>query len=413
MNLFKSLSIYTLISMWQTLLTFLTISFFSFSMKIEVFGIYNLYLAIIPFLLNFMILGSTASVGIFYHKTSSLRYRLYLGQIVFYILPISFILGIILYLSFANLLSNYFGLDKDILLLLVLLVFFQILPQVLFTYFQTSFQSKRYVYFNITYSTINFILTLSIFVIYQSLFSIFLALLLNAMVFSIISLVSLIKDKLIVNKFNKNIFKEVFTYGLPLVIHTTGTTLLFMSDRFFISKYIGNEAVAYYSVSLQLSMIILIVVNSFAAAWGPYLFKELKLKNNIIGKYMIKKMYYFIIFFFLLPLILYFFQELILRYFFAKKYLISLSFVLIIGFGYSAMGIYKIFIGFLHYAKMTKLISFLTVTALSINLILNYYMINRFGTIGVAYSTFISMSILSILTIILVNKYYKINWRLM
>lgn len=412
MNLKKSLSVYTLFSLYQALITFLLISFFSYKMATDVFGSYNLYLAIIPFLLNLMILGTTGALSVYYHKVNINKFRLYISQVIFYILPISFILGISLYLSFSDLIVKQFGLNSTILFLLVILVFIQILPQILLTYYQTIQRADLYFKVNFFYLSFNFVFSIISFLIYKDILYIFIFLLINTFLFSFYSFYKLNKYNLLVIRFNSFIFKDVLAYGMPLVIHACGTTLLFMSDRFIISNVLGNESVGLYSISLQLSMIMLIFVNSFTSAWGPYLFRTMKEMKNIVDYSFMKKIYIFMIIFLIMPLILYYIQLIILNLFFNNIYKEAINYVLIIGFGYSMMGIYKIFIGFLHFIKKTKLISFLTIFALITNVLISYYLIEKIGLIGVSYGTLLSMFILSIITIFFVNKYYIFNWRI-
>ncbi|WP_026803576.1 oligosaccharide flippase family protein [Aliarcobacter lanthieri] len=412
MNLKKLLSVYTLISLYQALITFLLMSLFSYIMNINTFGSYNLYLAIIPFLFNLLLLGTTGALSVFYYKVNLNKFRLYISQIVFFILPISFMLGILLYFIFSGLVAEIFQLNTNTLFLLILLTFSQILPQILLTYYQTIQRVDLYFKLNFSYLSSNFIFSIISFLVYNEIYFIFLFMLINAVIFSCYSIYILYRYNLLVIRFNIFIFKNILNFGLPLVVHATGTTLLFMSDRFIISNILGNESVGLYSISLQLSMIMLILVNSFTSAWGPYLFKTMKETKNIIDFSFMKKIYIFIAIFFIMPLFLYYIQMIILNVFFNNNYKEAINYVLIIGFGYSMMGIYKIFIGFLHFQKKTKLISFLTIFSLLINISISYYLVQKIGLIGASYGTLISMFILSIFTIFFVNKYYKLNWRL-
>lgn len=412
MNLKKSLSVYTLISIYQALVTFLSISFFSYKMSISILGSYNLYLAIVPFLLNLMLLGTTGALSVYYHKMGINKFRLYISQVIFYILPISFMLGIFIYISFSDLMISTFGLNSKILFLLLILVFAQILPQILLTYYQTIQRADLYFKLNFFYLTSNFLISILSFLIYNDIYHIFLFILINTFIFSIYCIYILNKYNLLVIRFNFFVFKDILLYGLPLIIHATGTTLLFMTDRFIISNVLGNESVGLYSISLQLSMIMLIFINSFTSAWGPYLFKAMKENRNIIDSTFMKKIYMFAGIFLMMPLVLYYIQMIILNLFFNSVYERAIDYVLIIGFGYSMMGIYKIFIGFLHFIKKTKLISLLTILALLINVLISYYLVQKVGLIGVSYGTLLSMFILSVITIFFVNKYYIFNWRM-
>lgn len=412
MNLKKSFSFYALISIYQALITFFSLSFFSHKMDIVIFGSYNLYLAIIPFLLNIMTLGTTSAIGLFYHKVSRNKFKLYISQIIFFILPFSLLFIILLYVCFSSFFVRIFQLDSITLFLLILLVFVQIFPQVLLSYYQTIQKADLFAKFNVLYLTFNFLFSIGAFLIYKDIYFVFLFMLFNALIFSFYILYSLQKYELLVFRFNILAIKDILKYGIPLVVHTSGITLLFMSDRFIISDLLGNESVGIYSVSLQLSMIMLILVNSFTSAWGGYLFKTMKdMKKNVNISFM-QKIYLFMIIFLLMPLFLYFIQVIILNLFFSDDYKQSIDYVLIISFGYSMMGIYKIFIGFLHFEKKSTLISMLTFISFSVNIVVSYILVRKLGLIGASYGTLLSMFILSMSTIFFVNKYYKLNWRL-
>ena len=55
----------------------------------------------------------------------------------------------------------------------------------------------------------------------------------------------------------------------------------------------------------------------------------------------------------------------------------------------------------------------LTFISFSINIVVSYILVRKLGLIGASYGTLLSMFILSMSTIFFVNKYYKLNWRLL
>jgi O-antigen/teichoic acid export membrane protein len=183
-----------------------------------------------------------------------------------------------------------------------------------------------------------------------------------------------------------------------------------MSDRFFISYFIGNEEVARYSVAVQLTLIVLIIVNSFSSAWGAHLFAYLEANNLKVKSDLFKKILFFCFFFMIFPLVIYYPQTLLLDIFFDESYMSAVEFIFVLSFGYALMGIWKVFVGFLHYSKQTLSISILTMATLVLNSILNYFFIQSIGAIGVAWATLFSMGFLSLMTILLSYKSKIIIW---
>jgi O-antigen/teichoic acid export membrane protein len=409
MSITKSLSIYTVLSGYQALLAFLTLSFFSFHMSTNEFGAYNLYLSILPFLLNFMTMGVTGAIARAFHRYSALRFKLYISQVVFFLLPVSLLVGITFYIAFE---ATYgiFDLDRYIILLLVLITFQQIAQQVVLTIYQTSQRAMTYAKFNFLILTSNFLLSITVYFLYKDLYILFSTLVvLNLLLFSL-SIFLLLKQKLLIFKFSKRVFFSILNFGLPLVIHTAGITILFMSDRFFISYFIGNEEVARYSVAVQLTLIVLIIVNSFSSAWGAHLFAYLEANNLKVKSDLFKKILFFCFFFMIFPLVIYYPQTLLLDIFFDESYMSAVEFIFVLSFGYALMGIWKVFVGFLHYSKQTLSISILTMATLVLNSILNYFFIQSIGAIGVAWATLFSMGFLSLMTILLSYKSKIIIW---
>ena len=72
-----------------------------------------------------------------------------------------------------------------------------------------------------------------------------------------------------------------------------------------------------------------------------------------------------------------------------KQYHESKSYVKWIALGYGIQGIQVIFIQYITFHKKTHFLSFITLLTLIIKLITSYSLINIFGVIGAAWSTFI------------------------
>lgn len=409
MSIYKSLSVYTVLSSYQALLAFLTLSFFSFYMPKSEFGSYNLYLSILPFLLNFMAMGVTAAIARAFHRYSALKFKLYVSQVVFFLVPISLLVGLSFYFGFGGV-YQHFGLDESTVLLLIFITFQQIFQQIVLTVYQTSQRPVSYAKFNFLLLTSNFAVSLTAYLLFKSLFILFLCIAgLNFALF-LISIFLLIRQDLLVFRFSRRISASVLRYGLPLVLHTAGITVLFMSDRFFISYFEGNEEVARYSVAVQLTLLVSILVNAFASAWGAHLFAYLEANKMHVRQDLLKKIVLFCAFFILLPLLLYYPQLLLLNIFFDEEYATASEFVFVLSFGYALMGVWKVFVGFLHYSNQTLKVSILTILTLILNLTLNYFFIQSFGTMGVAWATLVAMAFLAGMTFSISYNSKKIHW---
>jgi Na+-driven multidrug efflux pump len=83
-----------------------------------------------------------------------------------------------------------------------------------------------------------------------------------------------------------------------------------------------------------------------------------------------------------------------------------------IAFGYVFHGMYLMVAGYIFYMRKTKYIALITVTVAIVNLLLNYWFIQIYGAIGVAYATTIGYFCQFVATWFLSAKVKKMPWSL-
>jgi O-antigen/teichoic acid export membrane protein len=103
-------------------------------------------------------------------------------------------------------------------------------------------------------------------------------------------------------------------------------------------------------------------------------------------------------------------SPLLLEYFISPDYGAASDFVFWVALGFAFNGIYKMFVNYLFYIKETKAIGVATFSTAILNLILNYFFIQRFGAIGAAYSTALCFLIQLVWIAILATKKYSMPW---
>lgn len=193
---------------------------------------------------------------------------------------------------------------------------------------------------------------------------------------------------------NKTIRWDYLNYALrvaiPLVPHVLAGAILGSSDKVMITKYCGEEMTALYGLAYTISLVITMVSSSINKAWTPWFFDRL-INNN---KYQIKKvsnMIVLIIAFFSFSVCL--LAPEILLIVGGKSYLMSSALIppVIIACLCNCVSTFYVNIEF--YNKKTAGISVATVTSASLNIIMNYVFITKFGYIAAAYTTLASSAI--------------------
>ncbi|MEL7149017.1 MAG: polysaccharide biosynthesis C-terminal domain-containing protein, partial [Bacteroidota bacterium] len=86
------------------------------------------------------------------------------------------------------------------------------------------------------------------------------------------------------------------------------------------------------------------------------------------------------------------------------------SYVFWIGISYWFWGGYLILSNYIFYLKKTKILGYIAVVNVIVNLTLNYFLIDRYGPIGAAYATAIAFFTVFVIVAIVANKMYPMPW---
>lgn len=199
------------------------------------------------------------------------------------------------------------------------------------------------------------------------------------------------------NYASKFIFKFSFHYvqiclafGIPVVFHLLAAALHNSIDRIILEKYVTIDELGIYTLGYQLGMVMSVIVTSINGAWQPNYF-ELMSSDSSHKAYENRRM--FALWISGISLIC------LIGILWAKEFLILLTpenfhaaagVVPIILFGYLFLGIYYFAVSPLFQFKKTKNLPFLTGAAALLNIGLNLVFIPEYGIYGAAYTTVVS-----------------------
>ncbi len=394
----------------QAIINYFLISFFSHILTKEKFGEYTIYLSILPILTTLALLGIDSSVNIYYHKLSLRKYKVLLFNTFFILLPFISLLILLLGFLFSPFISSLFKLEKKIIILLAIVSVFQSYILSYLSLLQTQGKSISYFKFFSFNLLLSNIIGIFLFLLKKSLSYYFLGIGIGNFIFSLLVLYKLYIEKFIFPIINLKVIYKILKYGIPLIPNAVGSYIFFMSDRFFLSYFYDNQEVAYYSVGLYISAIILMFNHALVKAWNPYLFNHLKSFKTENKKKIVKISYIIFLLYIVLFIIIVASKEIIFNVFFPTRLSYGLVYVDWIALGYMFIGFFKVFSGYLFYLEKTFLISTISFSSAILNIILNYIFIKLFGPLGVAYATACTMVIFTLIVFIFIQKYYKLPW---
>ncbi len=72
-----------------------------------------------------------------------------------------------------------------------------------------------------------------------------------------------------------NCWREELTLSIPLIFHLLATNIISQSDRIFVTRMIGYDAMAVYSVAYTIGMVALVVVEAAFNVWMPWFFSQI------------------------------------------------------------------------------------------------------------------------------------------
>jgi len=410
MNFLKSLSIYTLTSILNSAIPFLLLPILTHYLTVEEYGLLAIIQIFITFTIPFVSINIQSTLQLEYHQLKADEFALWVSSVL--IIPlITIFIVLFFFLLFESFIYDFINVSLLWILLIPLIAFMQVVPQTILSIYKISERPIAYAKYQLSLTGINLLLTLGLVVMLNLNWEgRILAIFLTYFIFTILGIYILVKMRLIVLRLEKSYIKQALKLGTPLILHVISASLFMMSDRLFISYYLGNNALGIYAVGAQISMIALMIQQSFNQAWVPYLFKNLKIgliENKIK---IIKISYVSILFFMILPFLIEFINPLLFNFFINEKFKDATQYVFWISLGYSLLGMYKVVTNYIFYEKRVKLLSMMTFGSLIINLILNYILIHKYGAIGVAYGTAITIAIFFIIAFFVANRVHKMPW---
>lgn len=198
---------------------------------------------------------------------------------------------------------------------------------------------------------------------------------------------------------------RIWAYGLkfstPLIPHYLSQKILGSADRIMIDRMISSDAAGIYSLAYQISQIMLFLNQSLMQAIEPWYFRKLKEhREGDIGRIAYSTMLMVA----LANLMVIVFAPEIIFLFAPPSYHDSIWVISPIAMSVFFMYVYNYFVEIEFYYENTKWISFATLMAAGLNIVLNFIFIRIFGYFAAGYTTLFCYMAYSIFHYIVMNR---------
>lgn len=215
--------------------------------------------------------------------------------------------------------------------------------------------------------------------------------------------------------FNKELYKEMLKFSLPIIPAGIGASFVQVIDRPILTYLTNDTTVGIYQANYRLGILMMLFVSIYEFAWRPFFLQTAKEANakQIFSKIMTLFIFAMCILF----LFLSFYLENIIKiplpfrgYLIGQSYWSGIGIVPIVLAGYLMYGIYVNLMAGIYIEKKTKYLPLITGIGAAVNVAVNFALIPKLGMTGAAYATLISYFAMMVGIYITANKFYKINY---
>jgi O-antigen/teichoic acid export membrane protein len=401
-------AIYVLVNILNKAIPFILLPIIVRLLSTEDFGKYSLFLTIEGLLIPIITLNLSAALSRHYF-IKDINLKIYISTIFFGMLMISSLFFLILTLIPESIISVS-GLEKYYFSFAFFTAFIGAFIAMILNLFRLQRKPLAYGFF-IIFQSLFLLLVVIIFISFKPDFDT----IINAKVFAtivcfIVSIILLLKIKLISFNFDNFWFKKAFKFSLPTVLYSMSAIIFISSDRFLIENFLGFELLGYYAATYQLASIISLLGMSVNAAWMPWLFENLERKDHTVNITIVKLSYSLMFMFIAIGFVFSLLYPYLARIYLPPNFhpFISLGYLFIGGFVLEA--IYLVVSPYLYYVEKTIYNFYIGFFIAVFNLTINYIYIPIYGISAAAFSMFLSWLLLALLFFYSSNKNYKMPW---
>lgn len=379
------------------------------------FGIVSNYILLITVFVLLIGLSSDGAISADFYKLSKIRLKAYISNASQIIALTTLILFLIISVGY-NYLFSFTSVPYKFQAIALISAMFQIFSSINLTIWRLEGHSFSFGLFQICQTALNVIISLIFIILLQKgwegradgySYSI--------IIFGIISLIILYrKDYLSIVKPNKYYIYKLLLFGVPLIPHTVGIWIRTGVDRFLINKFVGEYAVGVFSTSIQFGLFFSFISVAFNNAFIPYLFKNLSSKKEanslVVDKNIVHLTYKVGLAYVILSVLLIFVSNFAINFLLPASYSESVEYIPYVIITQMFQGFYMLIGNYIFYAKKTKPLAIISISIAIFHVILCYFLVINFQTIGAGYAAVISAFINFVAVWWLSNRVYPMPW---
>ncbi len=409
-KLFSSSIVYTLTNFFNASLPFLLLPILTSYLSEAEYGITAMFTVLTGIINPLLGVGVSGAISRAYYREEIKDFSSYVGNCLLITL-VSFIVLLALCVGFGEYISEISKFPQKWLYFVVLSSLANLIITMQLSIYRVKYKTYKYAFVKIAQTLLNFSIVAYLVISLQFKWEGFvLGKVISLGLFAAVAMVYLFQNGYVKLKVSKNYIRHALAFGVPLIPHAMSGFVVSMSDRLFITNLINLSSTGSYVVAYQIGSVISLLVTSFNTAWSPWLYEKLKNVNEDYKTNLVKMTYYYFIVLALICFLFILITPIVIDLFIDRKFSVDFTVIIFVVVGFFFQGCYMMLVNYLFYFGKTKSISMVTFSVAFINLILNYFLIQRMGIIGAAIATTLSFLIQFLCIWIIAAKVYPMPW---
>lgn len=304
------------------------------------------------------------------------------------------IVEVVFYL-FDETFAQFTGLSYQILFLAPVITFLNFWFLVITKIFQMSEQVRNYSLFQIISAILGAVFSLILVVHFNfGWFGRVLGILIASFTVGLISIYFIVKNQLLSFKIESSFAKYLIGFGLGLLPHSLGIIALNNINRFIIINFLSLDEVGFFSLAQTASGVFVTLTSAINISYLPWLYRNLSINNEQSKAKIVNVSYLIALIELVLGIILYFLIFFAISNFVDKKYLPSTQFLFWLILAGIFQGWYFLFTNIIIHAGKTLYQSGITILVGVLSILINYFLISKFGSAGIGPAFAISFFLL-------------------
>jgi O-antigen/teichoic acid export membrane protein len=412
----KESTIYSISNILTRAIGFILIPVYTKYLSTDQYGIISIVASLISFVAIFYNFGMSSTWSRFYfdYKDHSKEQKVFLGNIILFVVCVGLFASIIFTFFGKNIFESFApGVDfYPFILLGIWSSFFLNFFNIQLEIYRIRGMSWKYAGYSLTKFIGTVVLTVIAIAVYKfgalgKVVSEFIVIFFTA-IFALYKLASDIKIN-----FQPQLIKKAVLFAFPLFLHQISSLTYIIADKFFLANHNGLSDTGIYNLGFQFGSIMSLIVGSIQLSWYTFFMNTLKENKEGARPVISRLITYYIMATLLIGMAIVFYSDEVIRVFTRPEYYGAVKLIPVFVFGFFFQGLYYIEVTKLYYDKKSvKYLPIISLISAIANIVLNYFLVPVYGIMGAAFSSLFTMFILFVCTLFVGQKAYFVPYEL-